>query len=403
MAEYLGTIVTKKGRDLLGKVQAGTALVFTKVVYGSGILPDGQDYRDVTNMIAPKLTLPTRSATSMGDGVCKVEAILSNIGLAEGFFASEMGVYATDPQLGEILYAYDYAGNKADYIAADVAGGINPLNVPVDIYFAIGNASSVTITITAGTYALQEDLLSHIQATTDPHPNWIKKLGAITSPTHVWGQSAGDEQLHPVAMDALKTIVLGGDGSDITNMRSQIDQIGREQANMALALEAQNIYPDYNALLAEDFTNPDLVDQFSCAITSIVAGDDSIDVETLRGIVPGAWYTISDGVYQETCQVKSAVKNGSTYRLIMQSAIVNTYVSGQTYLYRSTAEIQTSAGQAEGAGDRRTALWQPTTTWVGVTANATINLPLATTTDNLAAFAISGDVALTADGFASLQ
>ena len=204
-------------------------------------------------------------------------------------------------------------------------------------------------------------------------------------------------------MDSLKTIVLGGNGADIIQMRSEIDQIGREQANMALALEAQNIYPDYNALLAEDFKNPDLVDQFSCAITSIVAGDDSIDVETLRGIVPGAWYTISDGVYQETCQVRSAVKNGSTYRLIMQSAIVNTYVSGQTYLYRSTAEIQTSAGQAEGAGDRRTALWQPTTpAFTGSAANAPISTTLQTTAANASSFTSTSGIAYTADGLVTI-
>lgn len=280
MAEYLGTIITKKGKDLLGKIQAGNTLAFTKVVYGSGILATGQDYRDVTDMLSPEITLPTRSATSLGDGVCKVSAILSNTGLAAGFFASEMGVYATDPQLGEILYAYDYAGDKADWIAADVAGGLNSLNVPVDIYFAIGNATNISINITSNTYALDADLQSHINSSADPHANWIKKLGVTTSPTHVWGQDASDGNLHPITMDALKRAVLGGDGSDITQVRGLLEQVEREQANIALALEAQKIYPSYNAMLAEDFKNPNLVDSFSCAITSIVAGDDSVDVAT---------------------------------------------------------------------------------------------------------------------------
>ena len=208
--------------------------------------------------------------------------------------------------------------------------------------------------------------------------------------------------MRPIAFDTFKALVLGGDGTDISIMRGRVGQVERELGNIALELEAKGIYPDYNALLAEDFTDPDLVDRFSCAITSIVAGDDSVDVETLVGIVAGAWYTISDGVNQETCQVKSVVKNGSTYRLIMKNKVVATYVCGSTNLYRTTAEIQSAAGLAQGAGDRRTALWQPALVWTGTNANTATTVPLATTTANSAAFTASGDIGYTADGAVTL-
>ncbi len=396
-----GLKLTKAGLLLLAKAQTGVALKFTRVSIGDGTLPTGQNLTDLTALISPKMTLPIVGIETDGGGESTIRCRVQNAALETGFFFRETGVFATDPDLGEILYAVENRGAEATYLPS--CQGSRRIDFVYNLVTVIGQATSVTAEINSNlVFALNVDLLSHINST-DPHPQFLQMGPAVTTCNSIIVQQSDPKTINPMSVDDAKKLILGGNGADITQMRSQIDQIGREQANMALAMEAQQIYPDYNALLAEDFTKPDLVDQFSRAITSIVAGDDSIDVETLRGIVPGAWYTISDGVYQETCQVRSAVKNGSTYRLIMQSTVVNTYVSGQTYLYRSTAEIQTSAGQAEGAGDRRTALWQPTTTWVGVNANTTMFLPLTTTTDNLAAFSVSGDVAFTADGFASLQ
>lgn len=394
------TQLTYQGLTLLAKAQTGQELHFTRVVMGDGTVLDGQDLRQLTGLVNPKLELPIQDVKVSGVGTTVMETKLKNINLTAGFFAKEVGIFALDGAT-EILYAVRNTGSDSEYIPA--GGGSEVWDLIYDVVTVVDQATNITANINGDiAYVPRLDFNAHVESAT-PHLNAPSLKAAVTTTDKFWAQSNSDNHLHPMTVDDAKKLILGGDGSDITNMRSQIDQIGREQANMALALEAQQIYPDYNALLAEDFTNPDLVDQFSCAITSIVAGDDSIDVETLRGIVPGAWYTISDGVYQETCQVKSAVKNGSTYRLIMQSAIVNTYVSGQTYLYRSTAEIQTSAGQAEGAGDRRTALWQPTITWTGANANTTVTIPMSTTAANASDFTIAGDAAFTADGFVTLQ
>jgi hypothetical protein len=397
MAEFFGTILTSKGLKLLAKVQTGQELYFSKVMFGDGVIPEGQDYRDITQMISPKLELARRSVTVVGDGTSKLQVILSNEGLSEGFFAKEMGVYATDPDEGEILYAYDYAGDKSDFIAAE--GHANPLNVPVDIYFVIGQATNLTVTVGSGLYALEDDFQEHI-ADSDPHPNFLKIGLAVTDCSNVIVQQSDARTIHPMGFDVFKAKVLGGDGTDISIMRGRIDQTERELSNIALLLEAQQTYPDYNALIAEDFVIPDAIDTFSCAVASIVAGDDSIDLATLQGIVPGSWYTVTDGVNQEYVQIKSVVKNGSVLRVILQAAIVNTYTVAQTEFYRTTAQLIT--GAAQGAGDKRAATWQPTTVWQGVNANNPVVADLNTTQGNIGAFTISGDIAFTADGFVTL-
>ena len=396
-----GLVLTHAGLLLLAKAQTGVTLHFSRVAIGDGALPDGQELQSLTALISTKMNLPIESILVDGGGESLVRCRVQNAQLEEGFFFRETGLFAQDPDVGEILYAVENRGDKVTFIPS--CNGSRSIDYIYNLIIAIGQAQQVSATINSSlVYALNIDFLNHIHDQSNPHEEWLKVLPATSTPSHLWAQTASDGQLHPIAIDTVKQTILGGDGTDITILRGRVNQTERELANMALRLEAENIYPDYNALIAEDFTDPDLVDQFACAITSIVAGDDSVDVETLVGIVPGAWYTISDGVYQERCQIKSVVKNGSTYRLIMQTEIQHTYVSGQTNLYRSTAEIQTAAGLAEGAGDRKTALWAPALVWTGTNANTTTAVPLVTTTGNSAAFTASGDIGYTADGAVTL-
>jgi outer membrane murein-binding lipoprotein Lpp len=56
----------------------------------------------------------------------------------------EIGIYAQDPDLGEILYAVAYAGDKPDFIPAD---GTTKVENVVDIYTVIANAQNVTAVI----------------------------------------------------------------------------------------------------------------------------------------------------------------------------------------------------------------------------------------------------------------
>ena len=392
--------LTAAGLQLETKAQTGATLHFTRVALGDGQLAQGQILSALSDLISHKLNLPITTLDVTGTGTARMQTVLQNSELQIGFFAREIGVYATDPDVGEILYAVANAGDMADYIPA--GGGADVVELILEVVTVVGQAETVTANInTSLLFTTQVESFDHYNST-DPHPNAPSLRAATASPTHFWGQVGGDNHLHPVSLDAAKAIILGGDGADISIMRGRIDQTEREMANIALRLEAEGIYPDYNTLLAEDFKIPDLVDQFSCDITSIVAGDDSIDVSTLRGIVPGAWYTISDGVGQERCQVKSVVKNGSTYRLIMMAAVINTYVSGQVTMYRTTAQIQTNSGQAEGSGDRRSAVWQPALVWTGINSNTSATLPLVTTASNAGAFTASGDIGYTADGAVTL-
>lgn len=400
MGKFNGTTLTMAGLALETKAQTGVKLEFTRAILGDGRVAAGAVLQNMTAMVAPKLELPIMACSVVGTGTARLQVRLCNTNLATDFFARELGIFARDPDAGEILYSYANAGDYADFIPA--GGGADMVDLVVEVVTVVGRASNVTAVINDSLLFTTLATFQAHEQSTDPHPEFLSLGPAATDCNSVMVQQANPRVINPMGFDAFKFKVLGGDGSDLASLRTRMGQTERELDNIALELLASNTYPNFNARIAEDFKNPDLVDMFACAITSIVAGDDSIDVETLVDIVTGAWYTISDGVYQEACQIKSVVKNGSTYRLIMQTPIQNTYLSGSTNLYRTTSQIKTTAGEAEGAGDRRTALWQPATVWTGTNANAAVTAVLVTTAANASAFTTTGDIGYTADGMVTL-
>ncbi|MFZ8861397.1 MAG: phage tail protein [Thermocrinis sp.] len=144
MADFRGTILTQRGRNLLAKAQTENALTFTKIKIGDGLWPSNTDPTQLNDLVSPKLNLPIQEIRVVGDGTVRLRFVLTNTGLSQGFFMREIGIYAQDPDIGEILYAVAYAGDRADFIPAD---GITKVENVVDIYTVIANAQNVTAVI----------------------------------------------------------------------------------------------------------------------------------------------------------------------------------------------------------------------------------------------------------------
>ncbi|MBX0311244.1 MAG: phage tail protein [Sulfurihydrogenibium sp.] len=144
MADFTGTVLTQKGRNLLSKAQTGATLTFTKIKIGDGTWATGTDPTQLNDLIDPKLSLSIQAIQVVGDGTVRLRFVLTNTGLQQGFFMREIGIYAQDPDLGEILYAVAYAGDRADFIPSD---GTTKVENVVDIYTVIANSQNVVATI----------------------------------------------------------------------------------------------------------------------------------------------------------------------------------------------------------------------------------------------------------------
>lgn len=394
MGEIRGTKLTYAGLSLLAKCQTGQELHFSRVAMGDGKAADTQDLRQLTGLINPKLNLPIKSVSVTGVGTTIMETELKNVNLTAGFFAREVGIFALDGD-NEILYAVRNTGDDSEYIPA--GGGSEVWDLIYDVVTVVDQADNITATINGDiAYVTRLDFNAHVDSVT-PHPNAPSLKNEVTTADKFWAQSQSDNHLHPISLDNTRNVILGDQASTIPMLRSRVNQLEIEQANIALKMVAENDCPDSNLLLAEDFVVPDKIDTFAVKVKSVVAGDNGIDVQTLNGIILGAWYWITDGVNQEYIQVKSCIKNGSVYRILITSNIVNTYSIDDTMIYRTTSEID-NTGVAYGAGDKKGFNWQPATVWKGVIANVASIAKVETTQANADTFEQSGDVAFTADG-----
>lgn len=155
MAQFSNLTLTNKGLALQAKAQTGTQLVFTRVGFGDGQLASGDNILNLTDLKNQKITSNIASNEIIGDGTTRIRAVLTNTGLSAGFYLREVGVFATDPDEGEILYAYSNAGNYPDFLPAGTGNTI--VETTVSLITIIGNASNVTATIPSGIYITTQD------------------------------------------------------------------------------------------------------------------------------------------------------------------------------------------------------------------------------------------------------
>lgn len=148
MSVFSKVAMTTLGLNLYAKVQAGAALNFTRMQIGGGQLPSGNDPAAQTALITPIAYFAINSISTHLN-TASVKGIFENTLITVDTYSCELGLFATDPDLGEILYAYANALTQGDTIPSISSG---PLSKQFQINAAIGNSTSVTATIPATTY-----------------------------------------------------------------------------------------------------------------------------------------------------------------------------------------------------------------------------------------------------------
>mgnify|MGYP000950225429 FL=1 len=103
MANWIGGRLTKAGHDLQIKVEAGQCkLELTKIKLGDGA-EDISSVDRMTDLVGPKAEFGI-SQVEAKDGLCTVTGIIHTSNVSAGFYVREWGLFAKDPDRGEILY-----------------------------------------------------------------------------------------------------------------------------------------------------------------------------------------------------------------------------------------------------------------------------------------------------------
>ena len=175
MADWSGAIMTKQGRALEAKVTAGICkLELTKLKVGDG---EPHEIESMTDLAAPKLDIGISSISPTDAGICDIEGVITNAELEKGFYMRELGIYATDPEEGEILYAVD-TDSHADYLQAK--GSSTTLSVGLHVQVVITNADSVMAIIDPKGLTTRTDLAAHDESDA-AHENRFKLFEKIAT------------------------------------------------------------------------------------------------------------------------------------------------------------------------------------------------------------------------------
>ena len=161
MAAFGASFLTQKGLNLIAKAQAGQAAIkFTKAAAGDGAYSDGESLAGLTELKSKVQEMPINDVLVVNGNTVYLKFVITNMAdslqLDRGYYVKEVGIYAQDPDEGEILYAVAVAVNEQwDYMPA--YNGLHAATILMEFYTEVCNASSVQIVSVQGTYALRED------------------------------------------------------------------------------------------------------------------------------------------------------------------------------------------------------------------------------------------------------
>ena len=151
MSNWGKPVLTKQGLKLQAKVDAGSRMQLTKCMLGSGMLSSGQSLDNLTGLIAPVQSLPIASISySKNNGACVITAVTDNSNVSTGYYLREFGIFARDPNDGEILYAVAQDANP-DYIPPSGTSAVVSQEIGVALSFS--NAANVTAQVNTSAIA----------------------------------------------------------------------------------------------------------------------------------------------------------------------------------------------------------------------------------------------------------
>ena len=156
MAEFSKLVITNKGQALIAKMMAGSGNVdFTKVCTSSTTYREDQ-LQALTALGDIKQTSLISKITRTNNVAVQIETAFTNTELKAGYYMKAIGLYARDPDDGEILYAVTAETSGNCYMPA--YNGVTVSGAFIQLVTTVGNADSVSLSVNPGAVATIGDI-----------------------------------------------------------------------------------------------------------------------------------------------------------------------------------------------------------------------------------------------------
>lgn len=149
-------VMTEKGNALLTKLHSGTTLSITRAVAGAGSVTS-DEMRSLTSIPDERQEMTFSTKSYPVENQCAVPLKLTSTGVTEGYKATAIGIYAFDPDEGEILYmaAKAVEGKELDVPSEAEHSAFSAVWT---FYVKYGQADGVTITVDPSNSVTMADL-----------------------------------------------------------------------------------------------------------------------------------------------------------------------------------------------------------------------------------------------------
>lgn len=191
---YYGGTVTVAGRNLITSLMVGKTIEFTRIVVGSGAMPEGVEPIDMVALVTP-VAEGVSSVPTVENGVLSMVVEYRNDlngGLQEGFWLREFGVFAKTEDTEEILLYYATLGDSPQPVNAYKDNRIDIRRYPISI--ALELDADIQITYNPGAFitsaeaeelvrTMVQDAVSGVSTAiikdiTIPHTGWKRQEGS---------------------------------------------------------------------------------------------------------------------------------------------------------------------------------------------------------------------------------
>ena len=234
MAEWSNATMTDVGADLQAKVNAGkTKLTFTKIKVGSGV--NATNPLALTDVISSKWET-TNFVVKQEGKIVSVDTFITNNGITEAFRMSEIGLFAQDPDKGEVLYAY-LTDPEPDRMPAE--GGSVVVSQELTIGMIFSNTGNVSLTVNMGALVTHEQLEQHNEDATAHDKRFNDIIKKVDNMLTTVDNADGQPKAPTLAL--VKTLLSG------LNIKNATDVVNALESEKATGLGIRYDFSNVNA------------------------------------------------------------------------------------------------------------------------------------------------------------
>lgn len=159
---WANAVITNKGSALLAKLIEGSTLEITRAITGAGSVTPGFLVQQ-TDVSDPKQDLAFRPIGYPEEGTCALPTALTNDEVTNGYTAMQVGIFAKDPDEGEILFFIAQAETGTGTIIPSVSE-MPGYSAEWTFYFKYGQADSVNVTVDPSGTVTREEMASFFES-----------------------------------------------------------------------------------------------------------------------------------------------------------------------------------------------------------------------------------------------